>query len=127
MQPRLAVWILLGALTPAIGCGRRPAPPAGEPTDLTARVVEIAVSRESAMYLRARVVFSNATGTPCKIRGYTLAWVTATKTITLDDPLLVPPGETRERWARVMPDDGELAALTPAAARVAVQAECGKR
>ena len=37
-------------------------------------------------------------------------------------------GETledrRERWLRVNPDDGDLAALTPESARVEIQAEC---
>ncbi len=98
-----------------------PPAPAAEPP--SARVTAVAPSKEDIMYVRAKVVFSNPGRTPCRIAGYKLSWAGKSKAITLKD-LTVPPGETRERWLRVNPDDGDLAALTPESARVEIQAEC---
>jgi hypothetical protein len=57
------------------------------------------------------------------VRGYKVLWATRSKTVTLDD-LTLPPGETRDRWLKVAPEDGDLDALTVEGARVELSAEC---
>ena len=78
------------------------------------------------MYVRAKILFSNPSKRACRILGYKLAWAGKSKTVTLQD-LTLPPGETRERWAKVNPEDGELGSLTPESSTVELQTDCGAR
>jgi hypothetical protein len=98
------------------------APTADEPP--SARVTAVAPSKESAPGARAKIIFSNPSKRACRVLGYKLTWAGKSKAITLES-LTIPPGETRERWLKVSPDDGDLAALTPESARVDVQTDCG--
>jgi hypothetical protein len=86
-------------------------------------VTAIAPSKDDVAYVRAKIVFSNPGKGPCKIPGYKLSWAGKSKAIKLQD-LTIPPGETRERWLKVSPEDGDMAALTPESGRVELQAEC---
>ena len=99
-----------------------PTPAADEPP--SARVTAIAPSRESVPGARAKIVFTNPSHRACRVLGYKLTWAGKSKAITLES-LTLPPGETRERWLKLNPDDGDLAALTPESARVDLQIDCG--
>jgi hypothetical protein len=99
------------------------AAPAAPEAPPSARVTAVEPSRESAPGARAKVLFANPSGHPCRFVGYTLSWGSARKVIKLEG-FTVPPGETRERWIKVGADDGDLAALTPEGSRVDVKAEC---
>jgi hypothetical protein len=83
-------------------------------------VTEVNVSDKA----KAKVIFSNPTKRACKVLGYTLVWGANKKTIKLGD-LTIPAGETRERWIKVAPEDGDINALTPDAAKVELRADCG--
>jgi len=99
-----------------------PAPPTPvEPP--SARVAAVAPSRESVPYTKAKILFTNPTKRACRFVSYKLTWGAAHKDIKLD-AFSVPAGETRERWLRVNPDEGDLAALTVEGARVEVQVDC---
>jgi hypothetical protein len=88
-------------------------------------VAAVEPGKESIPDARARVVFSNPTGRPCRFTGYKLTWPGATKTVKLDG-FTVPPGETRERVLKVHPADGDLAKLTPESAQVTIEVDCGR-
>jgi hypothetical protein len=89
----------------------------------SARVAEVAPSKESATYVRAKILFSNPSRRACRILAYKLVWAGRSKAIVLQD-LTLPPRETRERWLKVSPDDGDLRALTPESGRVEMQTDC---
>lgn len=72
---------------------------------------------------RVRIVFDNPTATPCQVRGYTLRWGKAAKTMR-DVGLTIPPGESRDRNLKVHPDDGDLEALTESGASIEIDAAC---
>jgi hypothetical protein len=80
-------------------------------------------SKEDLPYVRAKIIFSNPSSAACRVHGYKLVWGAASKAITLKD-LTLPPGETRERWLKVSPGDGDLAALKPESGRIDLQIEC---
>lgn len=90
----------------------------------SAKVIAVEPGKESAPSARAKIVFENPTKRACRFLGYKMTWAGASKAIKLET-LSIPPGETRERWLKVNAGDGDLAALTPAAARVEVETECG--
>lgn len=98
-------------------------PPATAPEPPSARVIAVEPSKESAQHVRAKIVFSNPSRVPCRVAGYKVTWAGKSKSITLDD-LTLPPGETRERWLKVSPDDGDVAALGPESAKVDLRVEC---
>ena len=103
-----------------------PAPvaaPAGDPP--SARVVQVVPSKDDVPYVRAQLLFSNPSSAACRVLGYKLVWGAASKAITLKD-LTLPPGETRERWLKVSPGDGDLAALKPESGRIELQTECAR-
>jgi hypothetical protein len=134
MRPRLA----LLALAAVLGCSAPPpaSPPASSPTPAppaaapapdeppTASLAGVAPSKESGAGVRAKIIFTNPGKRPCRFLGYKLSWAGSSKAIKLET-FADPPGETRERWLKMSPDDGDLSALTPASARVEVQTECG--
>lgn len=102
-----------------------PAAPAAEQY-VSARVAEQRGSLESAPYERLKVIFSNPTSKPCTFTAYTIRWDSASKTFDLAS-FTVPPGETRERWGRVNPNDAGYAALEKrdiAAIAVEVKSDC---
>jgi hypothetical protein len=109
------------AASTAVPASAAPAAPEAPPA---ARVTAVEVGKESALYKRAKIVFQNPTKRACKFLGYKLVWAGASKAIQLEG-LAVPPGETRERWLKVNPGDGDLDKLAPESARVEVQVECG--
>ena len=98
------------------------AAPAGEPP--SARVAAIAPAKEGAGNVKAKILFSNPSARACRVLGYKLSWAGKSKAITLAD-LTLPPGEVRERWLKIGPDDGDVAALTPDSGHVEVQTDCG--
>jgi len=100
-----------------------PAAPSAEPP--SAKVTAIAPSKEDVPYVRAKILFSNPSRAACRVLGYKLLWAGQSKAITLQD-LTLPPGETRERWLKVSPGDGNLAALTPESGRIELQTDCGR-
>ena len=137
MRSCLAILAIFSLVT--LGCGAPAAPaqqasapaasaetpvPASEPP--SARVAAVAPSKESAAYVKAKIVFTNPSKRACRFVGYKLSWGAAHKDIKLET-FSVPPGETRERWLRVNPDEGDLGGLTPEGSRVEVQVECGER
>ena len=94
------------AMTPPAGPAEAaaPAPPTEPPG---ARVVAVEPSKESVPYGRAKVEFTNPGTTPCRFESYKLSWGTSSKEIKLED-FTIPGGQTRERWLKVHPDDGDL-------------------
>jgi hypothetical protein len=90
----------------------------------SARVAAIAPSKEGAGNVKAKILFSNPSARACRVLGYKLTWAGKSKAITLAD-LTLAPGEVRERWLKVGPDDGDVAALTPESGRIEVQTDCG--
>jgi hypothetical protein len=100
-----------------------PAAPAAPAPPPSARVTAVEPGKDGKASARAKVVFSNPSGRPCRFVGYTLSWGSARKAITLEG-FTLPPGETRERWIKVGADDGDLAALTPEGSSVEVKADC---
>ncbi len=134
MKPRLSLLapLLLLACSSPPPPAAPPAPAAAPPPSAapvapvevpSARVMAVAPSKDDTAYVRAKIVFANPTRGACRVLGYKLLWAGKSKAITLQD-LALPPGETRERWLKVNPDDGDLAALTPESARVEVKMEC---
>jgi hypothetical protein len=130
-------FLLLALSLPACATPPPPAPPAtltapapstttAAPADAlpSARVAAIAPSKESVAGVRAKILFSNPSARACRLLGYKLVWAGTSKVITLAD-LTLAPGEVRERWLKVNPDDGDIAALTTESGRVEVQADCG--
>lgn len=102
-----------------------PKAPAAE-EGVSARVTEQAASLESAPYARLKVVFSNPTSKTCTFTAYTVRWGTDSKTFDLAT-FSVPPGETRERWGRVNPNDAGFKELEKTAAAqigVEVKSDC---
>jgi hypothetical protein len=101
------------------------APPAEAPADATptATVTAVAPAKGDAKGLRARMLFSNPSKRTCRVLGYKATWGTRSKTVTLQD-LTLPPGETRDRWLKVAPDDGDLDALTVEGTRVELDVAC---
>ena len=67
------------------------------------------------MYKRARILFENPTDKPCRFLGYKLFWGMSSKAITLDG-VTIPPRESRDRWIKINPNDGDLSTLSEAAA-----------
>src|SRR5262249_55187896 len=112
--------------SPGAGASAAPASaaPAAEAPP-SAKVAAVAVSKESVMYVRAKIVFSNPSKRACRILGYKLVWAGKSKPVALD--LIVPPGETPERWLRVNPGDGALVALAPESGLVELQTDCAAR
>jgi hypothetical protein len=114
------------APAPASSAAPAPASPAaasaGEPP--SARVAAIAPAKEGAGSVKAKILFSNPSARACRVLGYKLSWAGKSKAITLAD-LTLPPGEVRERWLKISPDDGDVAALTPNSGHVEVQTDCG--
>ncbi len=113
------------------------APPAADPPPApaalppTARVVDVVASERGGAgkkldtpFVRAKIIFENPGRGACRVLGYKLVWAGKSKAITLQD-LTLPPGETRERWLKVSPDDGDLGALTPASGQVELKTDCG--
>ena len=110
------------------------AAPAGSPVEASAapapaqppgaRVVAVEPSKESAPYARAKIELSNPGPMPCRFVSYTLSWGASTKEIKLED-VSIPAGQTRERWIKVHPADGDLGALKVESARVEATTECG--
>jgi hypothetical protein len=103
-------------------------PAASSPTDAgaapTAKVTEVAGSKESTAYMKVTAVFSNPGTSPCSIPKYTLIWSGGTKEIKLDD-FTIPPGSSRQRSVKVHPDDGDLKTLTMESARIDLPPKCG--
>lgn len=91
----------------------------------SARVAAVEPSRDGGLYLRAKILFKNPTTSPCRFTSYRLTWGASSKEIKLDSPLVIPPGENRERWLKVHPEDGDLSDLTEMKSLVQVQTECG--
>jgi hypothetical protein len=102
-----------------------PASPTAAPADdkPSARVTAVEPRTDDAKGVRARILFSNPSSRACRVVGYKMSWAKRNKAVTLQD-LTLPPRETRDRWLRVSPDDGDLDALTPEAARVELSLEC---
>jgi hypothetical protein len=91
----------------------------------SARVAAVEPSRDGGLYLRAKILFKNPTTSPCRFMSYRLTWGASSKEIKLDSSLVIPPGENRERWLKVHPEDGDLSDLTEIKSLVQVQTECG--
>jgi hypothetical protein len=109
------------AASPAPAAPPAAAPAASAPP--SAHVVDV-VPTKGEPFVRAKIVFENPGKSGCRVLGYKLLWAGKSKAITLGD-LTLPPGETRERWLKVSPDDGDLAALTPSSGQIELKAECG--
>lgn len=124
-SPALLLLLLCGCAAPSPPPDAAPppassaAPPASASTAaippvagkrVSAHATGVGVSSESVMYRRVRVVFENPTGRPCAFTGYTLRWGPSSKTLPLQG-LTLPPGETRERSARVNPGEDGYDAL----------------
>jgi hypothetical protein len=93
---------------------------------VSARATAVGVSPESIMYRRVKVAFSNPTARACAFTAYTLHWGAFSKKLDLDG-FSVPPGQTRERWAKVNPDDSgyaELEKIDVAQISVEVKSDC---
>lgn len=91
----------------------------------TARVTAVSPGKtDLAKGTRARILFENPGKRPCRVLRYKMSWGSHAKSVTLQD-LTLPPGETRERWLKVSSDDGDLDALTPEAAQVDLEVDCG--
>jgi len=133
-MPRLALLLplVLLACSPAAPAASSPPVPMGEPPPAaapaeerpSARVTAVAGSRDNEANARAKIIFTNPAKRACRVLGYTLVWARNKKRITLQD-LTLPPGETRERWIKVNPDDGDIAALTPESGQVELETDCG--
>jgi len=98
-------------------------PPAAAPRPPSARVGGVEPSKESVTYTRVKIVFENPTKTACRITGYRLSVGAWRKEIKLDG-LVLPPGETRERWLKVNPDDGAPGDPPLASGQVEIEADC---
>lgn len=96
------------------------------PALLHASVTEIRVSTESPIYKRAKVVFDNPSSSPCSIKGYALSWPGGSKPAQ-PEAFSIPAGESRVRWLRVHPNDGDLGSLTADAATVSLESDCPTR
>jgi hypothetical protein len=81
-------------------------------------------SKESVPYARAKIELTNPGPKPCRFVSYKLSWGASTKEIELEG-VSIPAGQTRERWIKVHPNDGDLGALKVEGARVEVKTECG--
>jgi len=99
--------------------------PIAAPKVPSARVATVEPSRDGGLYLRAKILFKNPTTSPCRFTSYRLTWGASSKEIKLETPLVIPPGENRERWLKVHPEDGDLSDLTEMKSLVQVQTECG--
>lgn len=110
------------ASQPDAASAPQPAAAAAEPP--SARVTAVEPSKESVPYTRAKIELTNPGPKPCRILSYTLSWGAASKEIKLED-LTISPAQTRERWIKVHPNDGDLKALTVEGARVALKTDCG--
>jgi hypothetical protein len=98
-----------------------PYPPA--PRLPSGRVAAIEPARDGSVALRAKILLKNPTNHTCRFLSYKLTWGTASKEIKLE-PLVIPPGENRERWLKLHPEDGDLSDLTEVKSLVQVQADC---
>ncbi len=81
------------------------------------------MARDSATDKRVKLVFINPTARPCAITRYVLSWPGGSKPAQ-PDSFRIPAGESRERWLIVHPNDGDLSALTPDAAKITIEADC---
>lgn len=100
------------------------APPAPQGNPPGARVVAVEPSREGIPYARAKIEFINPGTRPCRFVSYKLSWGPSSKEIQLEE-FTIPGGQTRERWLKVHPDDGDLRALSVQSARIEVKTDCG--
>lgn len=124
----------------AVACGAAPPPaaPAPKPETATepepvtpdpgparprARIIDVTLSNESAMFKRVKIVFENPTPTACKFTSYTLVWPGGRKTIE-DKAFEVPGGGNRQRSLKVHPNDGDLDRLEVKGAEIEVTAGC---
>jgi hypothetical protein len=98
-----------------------PIPPA--PKVPSARVAAIEPARDGSMSMRAKILFKNPTEHTCRFLGYRLTWGASSKEVKLDT-LVIPPGENRERWLKVHPEDGDLSDLTELKTLVQVETDC---
>ena len=87
------------------------------------RVAAVEPARDGSIALRAKILLKNPTNHVCRFLSYKLSWGTASKEIKLE-PLVLSPGENRERWLKVHPEDGDLSDLTEIKSLVQVQVEC---
>lgn len=101
------------------------APPPAAERPPAGRVGAVDASKDAVMSLRVKIVFENPTKKPCRITGYRLTVGAWKKDVTLDG-FDLPPGETRERWLRVNPED--RAPLDPplVSGQVDLKADCGR-
>jgi hypothetical protein len=141
----MRIFILSAVFAASIGCGpaeKAPnlaspaappaaassaaAPPAPPPPAVaakpTAKILGVEASKESALYHLVRIAFENPTPGPCKIQRYTVRWGNDAK--SFDTPFSIPPGESRERGAKIHPNDGDVEALTVNAATIEIEATC---
>jgi hypothetical protein len=112
---------------PAATAPPAPSPAAPEPSapPPSARVVDVVPAKDDTRGVRAKIIFENPGRSACRVLGYKLSWAGKSKAITLQD-LTLPPGETRERWLKVSPDDGDIAALTPSSGQIDAKIDCGR-
>lgn len=131
-QTLLLMFVLLGCASaapppPVPTVEPAPAPaavPVAPEEPPSAQVVAVEPGKESALDLRAKIVFTNPTKHACRVQSYKLAWPGSSKVVKVDG-LSIPAGETRERWLKLHPNDGELAKVTPADTRV--ELDCDPR
>ena len=114
---------LASPAAPPAAASSAPAPPpppvAAKPT---AKILGIEASKESGAYHLVRIAFENPTPGPCKVQRYTVRWGNDAK--SLDTPFSIPAGESRERSAKIHPNDGDIEALTLNAVTIEIEATC---
>lgn len=80
-------------------------------------VLGVEFSKESIIYLRVKIRFTNPGPRPVKMKEYILTWTEGRKVVVPDDPVL-GAGASRVSQVRVTGEDGKLDALTRDTARV---------
>jgi hypothetical protein len=79
-------------------------------TQVRARIQQVMPSLESAMYVTAHLVFSNASGRTVVVTKYKILWPGGS-VILEPENLIVPALGAQERTTRINPDAGDIQAL----------------